>query len=123
MFAIGAATQIFLATGPTDLRKGCDGLYGLVGTRWSRDALSGDLFVFCNRRRDALKIFFWSEGAMWVCAARLERGTYRWPGAAEREVTMTAAELQLLLSGIDLAGSRRRARWQKSETNRSLATF
>lgn len=111
MFAIGSATRIFLATGATDLRKGCDGLYGLVGARWSRDGLSGDLFVFCNRRRDALKIFFWSEGAMWVCAARLERGTYRWPGAEQGEVTMTAAELQLLFSGIDLAGSRRRARW------------
>ena len=114
MFAIGAATQIFLATGATDLRKGCNGLFALIGARWDRDAaLSGDLFLFCNRRRDALKIFFWSEGAMWVCAARLEQGTYRWPGAAEAAVTMTASELHLLLSGIDLAGSRRRVRWRK----------
>lgn len=114
MFAIGAATQIFLATGATDLRKGCNGLFALIGPRWGRDALGGDLFLFCNRRRDALKIFFWSEGAMWVCAARLEQGTYRWPGAAEAVVTMTASELHLLLSGIDLAGSRRRTRWRKS---------
>ena len=92
MFAIGAATRIFLATGATDLRKGCDGLHGLVGTRWGHDPLSGDLFVFCNRRRDALKIFFWSEGARWVCAARLEQGTYRWPGPGDSEVAMTAAQ-------------------------------
>ena len=113
MFAIGSATQIFLATGATDLRKGCNGLFALVRTRWDRDALGGDLYLFCNRRRDALKIFFWSEGAMWVCAARLEQGTYRWPALAQTAVTMTASELHLLLSGIDLAGSRRRVRWQK----------
>jgi transposase len=115
MFAIGAATQIFVATGPTDLRKGCNGLFALVRAQWDRDALAGDLFLFCNRRRDALKIFFWSEGALWVCAARLERGTYRWPAAGTAAVTMTTAELQLLLSGIDLAGSRQRARWKKGE--------
>jgi transposase len=113
MFAIGAATQIFLATGATDLRKGGNGLFALIGTRWGRDALSGDLFLFCNRRRDALKIFFWSEGARWVCAARLEQGTYRWPASGEVAVTMTASELHLLLSGIDLAGARRRARWRQ----------
>lgn len=111
MFAVGAASRIFLATGATDLRKGCNGLFALVRARWESDALNGDLFMFCNRRRDALKIFFWSEGAMWVCAARLERGTYRWPSAGEPSVTMTATELHLLLSGIDLAGSSRRTRW------------
>lgn len=113
MFAIGSATRIFVATGSTDLRKGCNGLYALVRAQADQDALSGDLFLFCNRRRDALKIFFWSEGALWVCAARLERGTYRWPAAGETAVTMTASELHLLLSGIDLAGSRRRPRWSK----------
>ena len=46
MFAIGAATQIFLATGATDLRKGCNGLFALVRARWDRDALSGDLYLF-----------------------------------------------------------------------------
>ena len=64
MFAIGAATQIFLATWATDLRKGCNGLFALVRARWDRDALSGDLYLFCNRRREALKIFFredWSH--------------------------------------------------------------
>lgn len=115
MFAIGTATQIFLATGATDLRKGCNGLFALVRARWDRDALNGDLFMFCNRRRDALKIFFWSEGAMWVCAARLERGTYPWPPAGELAVTMTASQLHLLLSGIDLAGSRQRVRWRKDK--------
>ena len=116
MLAIGAAARIFLATGVTDLRKGHNTLYAHIQNQWAeRDPLNGDLFVFCNRRRDALKIFFWSEGTMWVCAGRLERGTYRWPPVGTEPVTMSAMELQLLLSGIDLAGSRRRRRWHKSE--------
>jgi len=113
MLAIGAAARIYLATGVTDLRKGHNTLYAHIQTQWAeRDPLNGDLFLFCNRRRDALKIFFWSDGAMWVCAGRLETGTYRWPEAGAATVTMTATELHLLLSGIDLAGSRRRARWR-----------
>ena len=113
MFAIGSATQIYLATGATDLRKGFNGLYAQIKTKWERDPLGGDLYLFCNRRKDALKIFFWSEGAMWVCAARLERGTYAWPSLGERSVTMSASQLQLLLSGIDLKGATRRTRWEK----------
>lgn len=113
MFAIGSATQIFLATGVTDLRKGFNSLYALIGARWKGDPLSGDLFLFCNRRRDALKIFFWSEGAMWVCATRLERGTYPWPMLGEPSVTLSASQLHLLLSGIDLAGATRRPRREK----------
>ena len=113
MFALGAATQIFLATGATDLRKGFDRLYGLISTHWQSDPLSGHLYLFCNRRRDALKIFFWWEGARWVCAARLEKGTYRWPEPGEANVTLSASQLQLLLSGIDLTQATQRSRWKK----------
>ena len=113
MLAIGAAAGIYLATGVTDLRKGHNGLYAHIQSRWAgRDPWNGDLFVFCNRRRDALKIFFWDEGTMWVCAGRLERGTYRWPEAGAATVTLTATELHLLLHWIELAGARRRARWR-----------
>src|SRR5471032_1045997 len=104
MLAIGAAARIYLATGVTDLRKGPNTLYAQIQCQWAdHDPLNGDLFLFCNRRRDAVKIFFWSDGAMWVCAGRLERGTSRWPDAGASTVTMTATELHLLLNGIDLA--------------------
>jgi transposase len=112
MCGLGAATGIYLVAGATDLRKGCNSLFALARARWDREVLGGDLFLFCNRRQDALKIFFWSEGARWVCAARLDRGTYRWPGDAALAVTMTAGELQRLLSGIDPAGARR-IRWRE----------
>lgn len=112
MLAIGATARIYLATGVTDLRKGHNTLYASIQNLWAgHDGLNGDLYLFCNRRRDALKIFFWSDGAMWVCAGRLESGTYKWPAAGAAAVTLTATELHLLLSGIDLAGSRRRVRW------------
>jgi len=114
MFTLGATPPIYLATGATDLRKGFNGLYGLIRSRWDRDPLGGEVFVFCNRRRDALKLFFWEGDGMWVCAKRLERGTFRWPMAAEPAVTMTASQLHLLLNGIDLAGSSRRPRWRKN---------
>jgi len=57
MFAIRAATLIFVATGATDQRKGCNGLFSLLRAQWERDALGGGLYWFCNRRRDVLKIF------------------------------------------------------------------
>ena len=115
MFTLGASPPIYLATGVTDLRKGFNGLYALIQSRWNRDPLGGEVFVFCNRRRDALKLFFWDTGGMWVCARRLGKGTFRWPpaDAGETSVRMDAAQLQLLLSGIELAGSKHRTRWRK----------
>jgi transposase len=113
MFTLGATPPVYLATGPTDLRKGFNGLYGLIQSRWSRDPLGGEVFVFCNRKRDTLKIFFWEGDGLWVCAKRLEKGSFRWPTAGEASVSMSGAQLQLLLSGIDLAGSKRRDWWRK----------
>jgi transposase len=112
MFSVGAATKIFLATGVTDLRRGFNGLHALVEHRLEASALSGNIFVFCNRRRDAIKLFFFDGTGMWVCAKRLEKGTYRWPEPGELSVQMSAAELQMLLSGIDLKATRKRAWWR-----------
>lgn len=115
MFPIGHTTQIHLATGVTDLRKGFQRLYCQIQSSFGRDPHGGDLFVFCNRRRDAIKVFFADTDGFWVCMKRLEAGTYRWPEKGEVIVTLSAAELTLLLSGIDLAGSRRRQWWRKAE--------
>jgi len=69
MFTLGAATRIFLATGATDLRKGCNGLFSLVQTLKNHDGLNGDLFLFCNRRRDALN-FISAPSARCGCVPR-----------------------------------------------------
>lgn len=77
---LGAAT-VFLATAPTDLRKAFDGLAALVRQDLGQDPLSGSLYVFCNRRRDRIKILIWEPGGYWLCIRRLEAGTFRWPKA------------------------------------------
>lgn len=119
MFTLAGTARIWLATGVTDMRRGFNGLHALIAHQLGRPPLNGDLYIFANRRRDLLKVFFFDSGGIWICAKRLERGTYRWPrpGAADRGgrdvlVTFRAAELQLLLSGIDLRQTRARGWWQ-----------
>lgn len=106
----GPATKIYLACGATDMRKSFNGLYGLVAGTLQEDPLSGHLFVFSNRRRDRIKIFFWDGTGLWVCAKRLEKGTFYWPENDSSSVEMTQAQFQLLLGGIDLRQAKQR-RW------------
>jgi transposase len=116
MFGVGPATRIYLAAGTTDMRKGFDGLHGLVRDRLLCDPLSGHVFVFCNAQRNRLKLLFWDGSGLWVCSKRLEKGRFRWPAAAgeDTKVTLSHEELMLLLGGIDLAQTRRRA-WHRVE--------
>jgi transposase len=111
MFGVGAATRIYLAAGATDMRKGFEGLYGLVRDRLQLEPLSGHLFLFSNAQRNRLKLLFWDGSGLWVCAKRLEKGCFRWPAAVSGQVKVVLSheELALLLGGIDLAGSQRRA--------------
>ena len=111
MFGLGPATRIYLAAGATDMRKGFEGLYGLVRDQLQLEPLSGHIFIFSNAQRNRLKLLFWDGSGLWVCAKRLEQGRFRWPAArgAETKVVLSHEELALLLGGIDLAGSKRRA--------------
>lgn len=115
MFGVGPATRIYLAAGTTDLRKSFDGLYGLVRDRLSCDPLSGHIFLFSNAQRNRLKLIFWDGSGLWVCAKRLERGCFRWPAgeAGQTKIVLSHEEMALLLGGIDLGGSRRRAWYRK----------
>jgi len=108
------SVKVFLAAGPADMRKSFDGLSGLVKGVLAQDPLSGHLFVFCNRKRDRLKILYFDGSGLWVFAKRLERGTFAWPDtAAEARVEMRTSELALLLGGLDLAHTKKR-RWYDS---------
>jgi transposase len=112
MFAWGPATRIYLAAGATDMRKGFEGLYGLVRDRLELEPLSGHVFVFSNAQRNRLKLLLWDGSGLWVCAKRLEKGRFWWPAQAaggESKVVLSGEELALLLGGIDLAASKRRA--------------
>ena len=97
------------------MRKGFEGLYGLVRDRLELEPLSGHVFLFSNAQRNRLKLIFWDGSGLWVCAKRLERGRFRWPAAeqGQTKVVLSHEELALLLGGIDLATSKRRAWFRK----------
>ena len=115
MFGIGPATRIYLAVEAVDMRKGFDGLYGLVRDHLGEDPISGHLFLFSNRTRTRLKVLVWDGSGLWVCAKRLEKGRFRWPGEENtRIVTMRAEQLAMLLNGLDWRQTRARNWYRKS---------
>jgi transposase len=115
MLGFGTATRVYLAVGATDMRKGFDGLYGLVKQRLEADPLSGHLFLFCNRPRTRLKVLFWDGSGLWVCAKRLEKGSFSWPREPGEgaKASINNEELAMLLGGIDLAKTRRKNWWRR----------
>ena len=116
MFGFGPATRIYLAVGATDMRKGFEGLYGLVRDRLQCSPLSGHVFLFCNAERNRLKLLVWDGSGLWICAKKLSRGRFRWPQphAGEVKVVLSHEELAMLLGGIDLSQARYRA-WYRSK--------
>src|SRR5205809_3230189 len=114
MFGLGLATKIFIAVEAIDMRKGFEGLHGLVRDHLGQDPLSGHLFLFTNRTRTRVKALVWDGSGLWVCAKRLEKGRFRWPeGEGEQaRVLLSQEELALLLGGIDLLQTRRRS-WHR----------
>ena len=115
MFGLGLATKIYIAVEAVDMRKGFEGLYGLVRDQLGADPLSGHLFLFSNRTRTRLKALVWDGSGLWVCAKRLEKGRFRWPKAEGRHsVTMRSEELAMLVNGLDVKQTRQRNWYRKS---------
>jgi transposase len=113
MFAMGAATRIYVATGATDMRKSFCGLEGLIRERLECDPTSGHIFLFCNARRDRLKAVYFDGSGLWVCSKRMEGGRLRWPAAEGNKVQLSREQLALLIGGIDLAATRARKWYRK----------
>ena len=111
MFGLGLATKIYIASEAVDMRKGFEGLFGLVRDHLGQNPLSGHLFLFTNRTRTRLKALVWDGSGLWVCAKRLEKGRFRWPAAEARSVTLRPEELAMLVNGMDLAQARPRQKW------------
>lgn len=124
MFGLGAATRIYVATGATDMRKGFNGLYGLVRDHLLCDPLSGHLFLFSNAQRNRLRVLFFDGTGLWVCSKRLEKGRFHWPepGTAQNKLVLSHEELALLLGGIDLGQTRRRRWYRKAGEEESATT-
>ena len=113
MFALPPTVRIFFAPGVTDMRKSFDGLSAVTREIIGLSPLSGHLFLFCNRKRNRLKILLWDRSGFWVFAKRLEKGTFAWPEVKDREskrFEIAAERLSLLLGGIDFKGTKKR-RW------------
>ena len=123
MLSLPPTVRVYIAPGPTDMRKAIDGLAAVTQQIFERDPLSGHLFVFCNRRRDRIKILYWESSGYWLLHKRLERGTFSWPQRTKDAVEMTATELAALLGGIEIHTAKKR-RWysRQNETMRASST-
>ena len=102
MMNLSAATRVFVATAPVDLRGSFNRLFALTQAVLQQDPLSGHWFVFTNRQRNRVKILFWDGSGLWVCAKRLERGRFTWPEAASAGASVRSEELSALLSGLEV---------------------
>jgi transposase len=115
MFSPGLATKIFIAVDTVDMRKGFEGLYGLVRDHLEQDPLSGHLFLFTNRTKTRLKALVWDGSGLWICAKRLEKGRFDWPQAEHtRSITLRPEELAMLMNGLDLKQTKQRKWYRKS---------
>lgn len=95
------ATQIWIAAGVTDLRRGFTGLSAIAQTVLEKSPFSGHVFVFRGRRGDLIKLLWFDGDGLCLFAKRLERGRFIWPQAESGSVSLTRAQLSMLLEGID----------------------
>jgi transposase len=119
LFGLGLATKIYIAVEAIDMRKGFEGLHGLVRDHLGQDPLSGHLFLFTNKTKTRLKALVWDGSGLWVCAKRLEKGRFGWPVVASmdgqaRSLTMRAEELAMLVNGLDMKQTKQRNWYRKS---------
>lgn len=101
MIPVPAETKVWLAAGVTDMRKGFNGLSAIAGKVLDRDPFSGHLFVFRGRRGDLVKVIWYDGQGACLFAKRLERGRFVWPSPCEGRVSLSPAQLAMLLEGID----------------------
>jgi transposase len=119
MLTLPPTVRIFVSLAPADMRCSLDGLAALTRAVLNEDPLSGHLFVFFNRRRNRTKILLWDRSGLCLYYKRLEKGVFRLTAFEQMgrvRAELEAAELALILEGIDLAHARRRQRWKPQES-------
>ncbi len=104
--------RYWFCTTPTDMRKGFDGLSGLVRNHLSQDPLTGDVFVFVSRARMHIKLLYWDGDGFVLYYKRLEKGRFDFPIGDGRARELRRDELLMLLEGVRLAGVTRKARYR-----------
>ena len=115
MLSLPPTVRIWLAAQPADLRKSFDSLAALVRDGLQGDPLSGDIFVFRNKAADRIKLLLWEEDGYAIWYKRLEQGRYRFPAASDGSphVEIRAADLIMLLAGVDLSSVKRTKRYHR----------
>ena len=101
MMGLAAGTRIWIVAGMTDLRRGFVGLSAVVQTALQENPFSGQVFIFRGKRGDLIKVLWFDGDGLCLFAKRLERGRFIWPQAASGTVSLTPAQLSMLLEGID----------------------
>jgi transposase len=113
LFGFDEATKVFLYTQAADMRKGFDGLYGLVQNVMEMDPRLGYLFVFINKQGTRIKILHWQKDGLAIFHKRLERGTFRRTRDAINmsKIELCKDELFMILRGIDFEKTKKRKRY------------
>ena len=127
MLSLPSSVRVFLAAGATDMRKSIDGLAAATRRALGQDPFTGDLFVFCNRRRDRVKILYWERSGFWLLHKRLESGTFSWPSSksgSHATEEIDSAQLVALLGGLVVSSHRKRwFSWKPSNARASSADY
>jgi len=120
MLSLSPTIRIFVHTQPTDMRKQFNGLHAIVTHALGRDVMTGDYFVFFNRRQHRCKILYWDRDGLVVWAKRLERGRFQIPVSQDGAITVEVdgTTLVMILGGVDLQTAQRRKRYQARSQQR-----
>ncbi len=102
MFLSSSNLRVYLALGVTDMRKAINGLSILVENNLDLSAFSGHLFVFCNRRKDIVKILYWDRNGFCLWQKRLEKHYFKWPDSRSDVLEIDHRQLQWLIDGLDI---------------------
>lgn len=115
MLSVTRIHRCYLYRGFTDMRKGVNGLCGLVRNELGKDPLSGELFVFFSRSHQQIKLLFWEEDGYSLYQKKLERGTYELPSGTTTHHSISSDELNLILQVVSLKTVRHRPRYQREK--------
>jgi len=111
MFSLSGNQRYFLYRHPCDMRKGFDGLYGLVSSELNQRVVNGSVFVFINRKRTHIKLLHWEGGGLVIYHKRLEKGRFEIPKLEANKNQLSWPELVMLIEGIEILSIKRKARY------------
>ena len=107
-------TNVYISIGSTDMRKSINGLSSIVADVFELDVFSGNLFAFCNRKRDIVKILFWDKNGFCIWQKRLEEDRFCWPDSEQEVVKIDTKQMEWLLSGLDINKAHKRLTYSET---------